>query len=58
MVLILWTKDTDWYTGIKKQDPTICCLYEMQYAGTDKHKLKCMDRKRYSKQIESKSKQE
>jgi hypothetical protein len=39
MASIPKSKNTDWWTGLKKQDPTICCLQETHVIDKDKHKL-------------------
>ena len=40
MDLILQSKDIEWQTGFKKQEPTICCLQETHFRAKDTYKLK------------------
>jgi hypothetical protein len=34
------SKDTVWQTGLKKEDPTICCLQDTHLMDRNKHWLK------------------
>ena len=37
---MLQSKDKEWQTGLKKQEPTICCLQETHLRANDTHRLK------------------
>ena len=43
---------------IQKQDPSICCLQETHFRSRETYRLKVMDGKRYSMQMEIKRKLE
>ena len=37
---MLQSKDIEWQTGLKKQEPTICCLQESHLGAKDTNKVK------------------
>ena len=40
------SKDTDWKTGLKSQDPLVCCIQETHLTCKDTYRLKIKGRKR------------
>jgi exonuclease III len=47
MDLIPPSKDTIWQTGLKKEDPTICCLQEIYLIDRNNHWLRVKNWKIY-----------
>ena len=40
MTYMLYSKDTELYTRLKEQEPTLCCLPKTHFRAKDTHRLK------------------
>jgi hypothetical protein len=58
MDLIPPSRDTIWQTGLKKEDPKICCLQETHLIDRNKHWFRRKAGRRFTKTMPPQNRQE